>query len=336
MKFKNTINSLLLALLLILVSMAGCSQQTPSANSAPLKVRFILDYLPNTNHTGVYIARDLGYFAEEGLEVEIIQPTEGATATLIAAGQGEFGVSYQEDVTYARTAADPLPIKAIAAILQHNTSGFASAKEKNITSPKDFAGKTYAGWGSPAEEAIIRAVMVRVGADPDTLKIVQSTGSNSIITPQSQVDLNWIYYGWTGIEAELLNVELNYLPLADLHPALDFYTPVIIAAESYLAKNEETARKFLRAVAKGFEYCISNPREASELFVKAVPEYSLDLIERSTHYLNDYYIADAPRWGEMTADRWDAYTQFMLNNQLIDKTMPAPEAFTNDYLSPAK
>ena len=74
-------------------------------------------------------------------------------------------ISYQEDVTIARTSADPLPIKAIAAIIQHNTSGFATYEGKGIKSPKDFEGKTYAGWGGPGEEAVLNAVMTKDGAD---------------------------------------------------------------------------------------------------------------------------------------------------------------------------
>ena len=319
---------------------SGCStdnvQPTVAASGQQLeKVRFILDYVPNTNHIGAYVAQSLGYYAEEGLDVEIIQPSEGATATLIATGKGEFGVSYQEDVTYARTADDPLPIKAIAAILQHNTSGFASAKEKNILSPADFENKVYAGWGSPAEEAIIKAVMERAGADPSKISFVQSTGSGSITALKDAVDLIWIYYGWTGVEFELSDFEFNYLPLTDLYPALDFYTPVIIAAESYVTENPEITQKFLRATFRGYEYCIEHPQEAAELFVAAVPDYTLEMIEKSVEYLNQYFIADADRWGEMTADRWDAYTQFMIDSGLITKDMPAQEAFTNEFL-PAK
>ena len=67
----------------------------------------ILDYVPNTNHTGIYVAQDLGYFEDEGITLNIVEPGNDQTsATLVGAGRGEFGVSYQEDVTYARTAED--------------------------------------------------------------------------------------------------------------------------------------------------------------------------------------------------------------------------------------
>ena len=142
-------------------------------------VTVILDYVPNTNHTGMYVALYKGWYEEEGLNVEIIEPTEGATATLIAVGKGDFGISYQEEVTMALTSEDPLPIRAVAAIIQHNTSGFATWAGKDITSPADFGGKTYSCWGGPGEAAVINAVMTEAGADFDTLNIVISDGSAS-------------------------------------------------------------------------------------------------------------------------------------------------------------
>ena len=90
----------------------------------------------------MYVALDQGYYKEAGMDVSIVEPTEGATATLIAVGKGDFGISYQEDVTIARTSADPLPVKAVAALIQHNTSGFVTYGDKDIHSPKDFEGKT--------------------------------------------------------------------------------------------------------------------------------------------------------------------------------------------------
>ena len=86
-------------------------------------VTVILDYVANTNHTGMYVALDKGYYKDLGLNVNIVEPTEGATATLVAVGKGDFGISYQEDVTIALASEDPLPIKAIAALIQHKSAG---------------------------------------------------------------------------------------------------------------------------------------------------------------------------------------------------------------------
>ena len=121
---------------------ASTSAASASGESDLQEVTLILDYTPNTNHTGIYVALEEGYFADEGLAVNIIEPGDNNTsAALVAAGKGEFGVSYQEDVTYALTGEEPMPIKAIATVIQHNTSGFAALKDSGIEGPADFEGK---------------------------------------------------------------------------------------------------------------------------------------------------------------------------------------------------
>lgn len=141
----------------VALSLVGCAQ-TSNSDDKLTKVTLMLDYTPNTNHTGFYVAKNKGYYKDAGLDVDIIEPGDNATTSMVAAGKADFGVSYQEDVTYALTSEDPLPIKTIATIIQHNTSGFVSLKSANINSVKDFEGKTYAGWGAPSEEAIIKAM----------------------------------------------------------------------------------------------------------------------------------------------------------------------------------
>ena len=141
----------------VALSLVGCAQ-TSNSDDKLTKVTLMLDYTPNTNHTGFYVAKNKGYYKEAGLDVDIIEPGDNATTSMVAAGKADFGVSYQEDVTYALTSEDPLPIKTIATIIQHNTSGFVSLKSANINSVKDFEGKTYAGWGAPSEEAVIKAM----------------------------------------------------------------------------------------------------------------------------------------------------------------------------------
>ena len=121
---------LLLTAFLFLTSL-GCAKEPAPESKAQEekkleKITVMLDWVPNTNHTGLYVAKDKGYFKEQGLEVEIIQPSEGGTSQLVATGKAQFGVSYQEDVTMAR--ANGIPVVSIAAVIQHNTSGFASKK----------------------------------------------------------------------------------------------------------------------------------------------------------------------------------------------------------------
>ncbi|HEY5555930.1 ABC transporter substrate-binding protein [Acetobacterium sp.] len=311
---------------IIIISLTGCAQKKTE------NITVVLDWVPNTNHTGLYVAQELGYFEEEGLSVEIIQPSEGGSADLIAAGQGEFGISYQEQVTYARTAANPLPIKAIAAIIQHNTSGFASPVDRNIITPKDFEGKKYGGWGSPMEIATLKGLMESNNGDFNQLEMVDIGALDFFTAVESHVDFTWIYYGWDGVSAKLRNVPINFISLKDQDENLDYYTPVIIASEDYLAKNPEIARKFLNAVTKGYEYAMENPEAAADLLLIDNPEIERDLAVASQEYLAREYQGDASQWGIMNQSIWENYSQWMFDHGLLENKLDANEAFTNEYL----
>lgn len=358
---KKPITALLTAGLLAAGTLAGCAAQAeetaaPSGESAAQAeetaaqeadgkasadgsesggeredVTVILDYTANTNHTGMYVALDQGYYEEAGLNVNIIEPTEGATETLIAVGKGDFGISYQEDVTIALTSADPLPIKAIATLIQHNTSGFVTYADKDITSPADFEGKTYAGWGGPGEAAVLEAVMTQAGADFSTLNMVISDGSG-FEALKDRVDVMWFFEAWDNVQCQLNDFPINYMPVRDLDPRLDYYTPIIIASDETLAERPEMVRQFLAATQKGYLYAIEHPDEAAEILNKYVPDYSLEMLQISQNYLADKYMEDTDRWGVMKDEVWDHYTQFMAEYGIIDTEIPAADCYTNEFL----
>ena len=314
---------------LSLMFVGGCSDQQDSGTNLE-KVTVLLDWTPNTNYTGVYVAQKLGYYEEEGLDVEVNQPGEGSTAQLIAAGQGDFGFSYQEDMTIART--QGLPVKAIAAVIQHNTSGFASPVEKGIKSPKDFEGKKYGGWGSPAEEAMLKALMDKAGADFNKLEMINIGTADFFTSVQKDIDFEWIYWGRTGIESEIRGIPLNFIKLRDYHEALDFYSPILIASEKTIEKKPEFVKRFMKATARGYQYCINNPEDAAKIFCEMVPELDKELVLKSQQYLAKEYQSDAKRWGEMSLERWKKYADWMYSQNLIEKPLDAESAFTNEFL----
>jgi ABC-type nitrate/sulfonate/bicarbonate transport system substrate-binding protein len=313
----------------MLVFSSGCSPND-TQDEGLQKVTVLLDWFPNTNHTGLYAAKQLGYYQEAGLLVDIIQPAEGGTAQLIASGQGDFGVSYQEEVTIARS--QDLPVVAIAAVIQHNTSGFASPTDRNILTPADFEGKTYGGWGSPAETAIIKALMDKHQADIAQVNFINIGAADFFTSIQKDIDFSWIYWGWTGIEAESRDMDLNFISISQEIKELDFYTPVLIASEDKIASDPELIRKFLQATAKGYEFAIASPDEAAALLINNVPELNINLVQASQQYLAGQYQADAQRWGEMKLEVWQSYGNFMYENALIESNIVAEQAFTNEYL----
>jgi ABC-type nitrate/sulfonate/bicarbonate transport system substrate-binding protein len=329
MKKQTATRVTLAAIGALALSLVGCAPQA----AAPLSpTTVILDWTPNTNHTGLYVALSKGYYKNHGLDVSIIQPSDGTTATLVAAGKGDFGVSYQEDVTFAVTAAQPLPIKAVATLIQHNTSGFAAPKAKGIHSPKDFVGKVYGGWGAPSEEAVLKAVVTKAGGDFSKVKIVNLGDDDYFAATQKNVDFAWIFEGWTGVEAKLRGQDLDYIPVRDLDPALDYYTPVLISSTATLSQDPDKVKRFLAATAEGYRDAIQNPTEAAQILRKYAPEIKEDLALESQKFLAGQYIADAPAWGLMKAEVWDNYAQFLKKSGLLPKDLVAADAFTNDYL----
>ncbi|MBD7914461.1 ABC transporter substrate-binding protein [Clostridium sp. Sa3CUN1] len=331
---KKKLISVVVASLTALTLFAGCSKKEEVKNEEGLqKVTLILDWTPNTNHTGFYVAQEKGYYKELGLDVEIVQPSEGSSLQLLAAGKGDFAISYQEDLTYARTSDSPLPVMAIAAIIQHNTSGFASPKEKGIETVKDFENKVYGGWGSPSEQAILKAVMEKNGADFSKVKIIDAGSEDFFIATKNNLDFEWTFEGWTNIEAKLRGFEINYIPLIDLDSSLDYYTPIIATTEDTVNNKKDLAKKFMEATTKGYEYSIVNPEESAKILVNNVPEISEELAIESQKYLADKYMEGTKVWGYMKDSVWNNYTKFLYDNKLINKEMKASEAYTNEFLS---
>lgn len=316
---------------IVLMLLAGCSNAAePKKDSDLEKISVVLDWTPNTNHTGLYVAQAKDYFKEEGLDVEIIMPGEAGADQLVAAGKSEFGIGYQEGITEARV--QGVPIVSIGAIIQHNTSGFASPIEKNIKSPKDFEGKIYGGWGAPVEQAVLSSLMTTEGADINKLETVNMGDTDFFTAVKRDIDFAWIYYAWTGIEAELRDEELNMIYLTDYSEKLDYYTPVITTNEKMIKDNPETVKAFMAAVSKGYEFAIDNPEDAANILIEAVPDLDPELVKRSQEWLAPRYKDDAPRWGEQKLAVWEDYAQWMHDNKLLDEKLDAEKAFTNEFL----
>jgi ABC-type nitrate/sulfonate/bicarbonate transport system substrate-binding protein len=322
--------------LLLLSGCAGSGQDTKTGNEdegskQELKeVTVVLDWTPNTNHTGLYAAKEKGYFKEEGLDVEIIMPGEAGADQLTASGKADFGVSYQESITEARV--QGVPLVSIAAVIQHNTSGFASPAEKNIKSPKDFEGKTYGGWGAPVEKSVIDSLMKKENANVDNVSIVNMGDADFFTAVKRDIDFAWIYYGWTGVEAELRGEKINMVYLTDYSEKLDYYTPVLATSEKMIADDPDTVKAFVKAAAKGYEFAIDQPGEAADILLKNAPDLDSELVKKSQEWLSPRYQDDAARWGEQKLEVWENYADWMHENGLLDKELDAGKAFTNDFL----
>ena len=318
----------------LVLSLAGCGQKE-NTGAAGEKITFVLDWTPNTNHTGLYVAIANGYFDEAGIEVEVVQPPEDGAEVLVGSGRAQFGVSFQDYIAPALVGQAPLPITAVAALVQHNTSGIISRSGEGMDTPAGLEGKKYATWDLPVEKATMEHVVKADGGDFSKVELIPSTVTDEVSALESRsVDAIWIFYGWAGIACEVAGLETDYFAFADIDPVFDFYSPVVIANDSYLADHPDTARAFLAALAKGYEFAVENPEEAAAILMEAAPELGSNekLVVESQKYLSQQYIADASRWGEFDAARWDGFYAWLNENGLVEEEIPAGAGFTNDYL----
>ena len=309
------------------------SLQTSEEEKELEKITFVLDWTPNTNHTGLYAAQKLGYFEEAGLEVEIVQPPEDGAVVLVASGKAQFGVSFQDSLAPALIEGDAIPVTAVASVIQHNTSGIISRAGEGMDRPKGMAGHSYATWNGAIELATIEKVVEADGGDYSKVELIPSTVTDEVSALKTNsVDSIWIFYAWAGVKTELEGLETDYFAFADIDPVFDYYTPVIISGNKFLEENPETAKAFLSALSKGYEFAIENPEEAAEILCDAAPELDKELVVASQKYLADQYRADAPYWGFIDADRWNNFYKWVNDNKLVEGNVMLNSGFTNEYL----
>ena len=321
---------LLLAVMLLPVISAGAD------DAALTPIVFCLDWTPNTNHTGIYAAQALGYYREAGLDVKIVQPPEDGATLMCAAGQAQFAVNAQDSMAAALDLDEPLGVTAVAAILQHNTSGILARKGEGMTSPKGMEGKVYSTWENPVELAMLRWCMEKENADFSKVRLIPNNITDEpAALAAHQTDSVWVFYGWSGINAELRNIECDYWDFASLGDELDYYTPVILANNDFLRNSPDTAKAFLAATARGYQYAAEHPQEAADMLINGDNTRSLEsareLVYASQEWLSERYIADAAEWGVIDPERWDGFYGWLYDNQLTAHDLRGI-GYSNDYL----
>ena len=332
---KKIIKGLYVGLSLFAIAAASmaCGSEKQST-SVEKKLKLVLDWTPNTNHTGLYVAMDKGYYKDAGIELEIVQPPEDGAEVLVASGKADFGISFQDTMAGALSKDSPLPIKAVAAITQHNTSGIMSRKGDGITTPKGLEGKKYATWDLPIEKAILKNVVEKDGGDFAKVELIPSTVTDEVSALSTQqIDAVWVYYGWAGIAANVKNFEFDYFAFKDINPTFDYYTPVIITNDDMIKNDKDTVKKFLDATKKGYEFAAGNPQDAAEILLKYAPEIDSKLANASQEYLSTCYIDKDIPWGYIDSERWKNFYRWINDNNLLEHRIDEGAGLDNEFIT---
>ena len=289
----------------------------PAAGTAAARVTLQLDWLPNTNHTGIYVAQAQGWYAEQGITLEVLPFSGGNGDVLAAEGVVDVAVSFPTSLAFSRVAG--LDLVSIAAILQHNPTEVAVLASGPIQRPRDMDGKTYAGFGLPYEVPQITTVIRADGGKGEIQNVVLNTAAYEALY-SGAADIAETFVTWEGIEARQRGVELRTFPYAAFGIP-DFPGVVLVVARQTLEEKREALVRFLRATIRGYEFAIANPREAAQMLIDAAGEDAFpntELVFESAELLAAEYYADGQgRWGSQSEPQWTDYPRWLAEQGLL-------------------
>jgi ABC-type nitrate/sulfonate/bicarbonate transport system substrate-binding protein len=283
---------------------AGCGDDDSSSGSttpeATQKFTIALDWTPNTNHAGIYVAQDRGYFAEEGLELEILPYSGANTDVLVAQGKADLGVSFVPQLLVSR--ASGVEVKAVAAIMSENAESLAVLGDSKFATPKDLAtGTTYGGFGLPSEAPTWSAVIKADGAtEVDFKNVTLNTAAYEALYAK-KIDWSAIFDAWEGIEAKQRGITLRTFPISEyLGEAGNYPSTIFVASDKAIANDPEKLEKGLAALSKGYTYAAENPAESAKILIAADPALgeATELVNASAAYLAPIYVGASGQWGE--------------------------------------
>ncbi len=321
---KKIITLLLIGLAAL--TLGACDNTKEKEHDYEMKV--MLDYVTNTNHAGLYYAKEKGYFEDEDYNLEIIESGAGDSLSMLSTDKIDFAYSYEENIIFSQDIEDKMPVKAISSIIDYNTSGFLYKKSLNIETFADFSGKTYGSWNSDLELAIISSLEEQYNLAEDIKVVSAITGS--IADLDNGIDFLWIFEGWdmTLLDSQEKLDDYQFMSLKDMDSKLDFYTPLIASKNNV---NTKKATDFLNILERGYKECFANQDECADILVNASSELDKAHVKKSLEYLENKIIVDG-EFGKMEESKWTNFRDWLHENNVIESNVEVKGLFTNEYL----
>ncbi len=320
------------------------SPATALPSGPPAKVRLALDWTPNTNHLGFYVAQAKGWYRDANIDFEILPYGTTAPESILAAHQAECGISFQDALTFA--AAAGAPIVSTMAILQHTAQDIAVLASSAIRRPKQLDGKTYAGFGYPNEVPTLQAVIRHDGGKGDFDTVTLDTAAYEALY-QKRADFVITFAAWEGIEAQQRGIDLRTFRFTE-YGFPDFYQVVLACDREWLAREPQVAKAFVGATVRGFQLAAQDPDQAAQILIAQNPgvfDSNPALPKASAEYLaQQRLLVDGNgKVGTQTLDEWTGYSSFLYDQGLLvdanGKALAAPpdyaSLFTDDFLPAA-
>ncbi len=319
---------------------SGTPTSTPSYHGPLTTMTLALDWTPNTNHTGIYVALAKGWYADEGINLKILPYSANVSPdVLVSSGKADVGISATEGIV--SDAATGQPVVSIAAIIQHNTSALVTLASSGLNRPRNLDGKVYGGFGAPYEAPVVGEIIQHDGGTGHFKNVTLGIDAMQALESH-QVDFVWVFEGWEVIQAERQGVKLNVFPITD-YGVPDYYTPNFITSPNEIQQKSDLLHRFMAATSKGYDYARANPRASAQILINSVPAGTFPdtgLVIASQQFLSPRYVDPHRKWGWQDASAWHGYPQFMLNsNGILDASgkpvhkMNFDALYTNQFLT---
>ncbi|XP_024367298.1 uncharacterized protein [Physcomitrium patens] len=294
-------------------------------------VTVALDWTPNSNHVGFYVAQARGMYADVGLSVKFISPHcdnyKATPALRVSAKEATLGLGPSETLFSYHSESEKPDLIAIATLLQQDLSSIATLKKSGINRPQELDGKRYASYGARYEGRIVQKMIQNDGGKGDYEEIVPAKLGIWSTLLEGKADATWVFSGWEGCAASIAGVELNEFRLSDYGIPYG-YSPVLFCHPDTI--NSDSADKlsnFLLATAKGYAWAARQScLEATKLFLKQVKQEHPDLLEEavaqelvseSLNYMKNSFLASDGHWGHMDAAVWEAFLNWLQTEGLL-------------------
>lgn len=292
-----------------------------------------LDWYPNSDHVGIYVALAKGYYTRAGLGVQARVPSGAADALkLVTHGSGDIAISYEPSVLLAR--AQGLPVVATASIVQQPLNCVLTLKSSGITRPRQLQGKTVGIAGVPSDYTDIAAMVRDDGGDPHKVKPV--VVSYALLTGLlgKRVDaIEGAYWTWEALQAEQSGHHVNVMRL-DRYGVPSYDELVFATGQAQTQVEAASLRAFQQATFQGYAYAIAHPAEATRILLKApgVLSSSASLIEHSIRLLSPLFHDKSGHYGVLSVKAWQSYANWLTHNHLTPHHLNAAAALTTTLL----